>query len=51
MEDAIQVFKLGNDEIKKSLEQKHLGMTLDHNLEFQSHIREASWKHGERLGK
>ena len=38
------VLNLGNDEIKTSLEHKHLGMTLDHKLGFQSHILEAILK-------
>ena len=44
------VLKLGNHEIKTSLEHKHLGMTLDHKLYFQSHIREAILKARRRIG-
>ena len=32
------VLKLGNDKIETSLEHKQLVMTLDHKLDFQSHI-------------
>ena len=44
------VLKLGNDEIKTSLEHKHLGMTLDNKLGFQSHIREAILKARRGIG-
>ena len=32
---------LGNDEIKRENEHKHLGMILDSKLSFQDHIRAA----------
>ena len=44
------ILKLGNDEIKTSLEQKHLGMILDHKLDFRSHIREVILKARRRIG-
>ena len=44
------VLKLGNDEIKTSLEHKHLGMTLDNKLDFKSHIREAILKARRGIG-
>ena len=44
------VLKLWNDEIKTSLEHKHLGMTLDKKLGFQSHIREAILKAWRGIG-
>ena len=44
------VLKLGNDEIKTSLEHKHLGMTLDNKLGFQSHIREVILKARRGIG-
>ena len=44
------VLKLGNYEIKTSLEHKHLGITLDQKLDFQSHIREAILRAGRGIG-
>ena len=44
------VLKLENDEIKTSLEHKHLGMTLDNKLGFKSHIREAILKARRGIG-
>ena len=44
------VLKLENDKIKTSLEHKHLGMTLDNKLGFQSHIREAISKARRGIG-
>ena len=35
---------LGNDMIARKTEHKHLGMILDENLNFKSHIREAILK-------
>ena len=44
------VLKVDNDEITISLEHKHLGMTQDHKLHFQSHIRDAILKARGRIG-
>ncbi len=35
---------LGNDQIKKEDEHKHLGMILDSKLNFHIHVREAILK-------
>ena len=44
------ILKLGNEEVKTSLEHKHLGMILDHKLDFQSHIREVILKARRGIG-
>ena len=41
---------LGNDEIKRENEHKHLGMILDSKLNFQSHIRAAILKARRGIG-
>ena len=44
------ILKLGNEEVKTSSEHKHLGMILDHKLDFQSHIREVIVKARRGIG-
>ena len=44
------ILKLGNEEVKTSLEHKHLGVILDHKLDFQSHIREVILKARRGIG-
>ena len=44
------ILKLGNEEVKTSSEHKHLGMILDHKLDFQSHIREVILKARRGIG-
>ena len=44
------ILKLGNEEVKASSEHKHIGMILDHKLDFQSHIREVILKERKGVG-
>ncbi len=44
------VLKLGNEEIDRKTEQKHIGMILDSKLSFQIHIREALLKARRGIG-
>ena len=44
------ILKLGNEEVKTSAEHNHLGMILDHKLDFQSHIREVILKARRGIG-
>ena len=44
------ILKLGNEKVKISSEHNHLGMILDHNLDFQSHIREVILKARRDIG-
>ena len=44
------ILKLGNEEVKTSSEHKHLGMILNHKLDFQSHIREVILKARRGIG-
>ena len=42
--------KLGNDEIDRKTEHKHIGVVLDSKLNFQCHIREAILKARRGIG-
>ena len=42
--------QLGNFDIDRKLEHKHIGMVLDSKLNFQSHIREAILKASRGIG-